>query len=77
MPAPEYFIVEKKGKLTLIEAKSGERLNEKKLNFKKVKPLLEGKSEVKAMLLQNISDQTIINKTEFRCFNPLHTDIDL
>ncbi len=71
------FIVEKKGNLTLIEAKSGERLNEKKLNFKKVKPLLEGKSEVKAVLFQNFSDQTIIDRTEFRCFNPLFTDINL
>ena len=71
------FIVEFNNRLYFIEAKAGERIDEKKLNFKKVIPLFEGKHETRAIIMQNITEPGIIKKKDYLFLNPLISDIAL
>lgn len=71
------FVAEYKGILYFIEAKSGERIQEKKLNFIKVKRLFEQKHRTKAILFQNIPEKTVIRKNSYSCMNPLLGDFNL
>ena len=69
------FIVEKKEKLVLIEAKAGERVDPKKLHFNRVAGLFEGKYEIEKFLAQNTNEKTMLKMKEYACFNPLHTQV--
>ena len=71
------FIVESGHKLYFLEAKAGERIDEKKLNFKKVIPLFEKKHQTKAILLQNLSEPHVLKKKGYHCLNPLFADVIL
>ena len=65
------FFVEKDSKLFLIEAKAGERIEEKKLNFNKVAPLF-GKQQVNCVLAQNIKESRIMKMKDYYSYNPLY-----
>ena len=65
------FVVEKRDTLWLIEAKVNERVDSRKLNFKKVVPLLENKYNVKTLLTHNINDSNIAKLKGHLSANPL------
>lgn len=69
------FIVEKGQTLYLIEAKAGEVLNDSKLNFHKVAPLLEERFMVEKIVAQNISKPSVAQMKEYLAVNPLHGGI--
>ncbi len=71
------FLVERKGKLSLIEAKSSERIASAHLNFAKVAPLFSGRFKLRCYLAQNISDSMVIPTGSADCFNPIYTSIPL
>lgn len=72
------FIIEKKQKLYLIEAKTSERIDNKKLNFDKVVPLLENKChKTEKILAHNTSNELIIKQKDIKRFNPLNVQYDL
>jgi len=63
------FIVETKGNTLLVEAKSSERVNEKKLNFKKIVPLF--KKEVIPVLACGVEEDTVMALKNYKMYNPL------
>ncbi|MBT7151388.1 MAG: ATP-binding protein [Deltaproteobacteria bacterium] len=71
------FIVESGNTLYFLEAKAGERIDEKKLSFKKVIPLFEKRYQTKAILLQNLSEPHVLKKKGYHCINPLFADVNL
>ncbi len=71
------FVIERKGKMHLIEAKAGERINPKKLNFDKVAPLFEDKFQIEKIIAMNINDKKLIKQKSYTCHNPLYSAIDI
>lgn len=71
------FIVDSGNTLYFLEAKAGEKIDEKRLNFNKVIPLFEEKRHTKAILLQNLSEPHVIRKKGYTCINPLFADINI
>ena len=71
------FIVEKKGKLILIEAKAGERIDAGKLHFNRVARLFEKRPEIQTIriLAQNIKETRVLKQDNVLCHNPLHSDV--
>jgi predicted AAA+ superfamily ATPase len=63
------FILEVKGNTFLIEAKSNERVNENKLNFRKVIPLF--KRKVIPVLACGVEEDTVVAMKSYRMYNPL------
>lgn len=70
------FIIEKQRVLYFIEAKVGENIDKRKLNFNKVLPLFSKKSKTEAILAQNIKENTVIQLNGFNCYNPLLTSLN-
>ena len=64
------FIVEIKGKIFIVEAKSSERVDERKLNFKKVIPLF--KKEVIPVLACGVEEDSVIAMKNYMMYNPLY-----
>lgn len=64
------FIVEKNGKVFLVEAKASERPHPKKLNFKKVAPLF--KQDVTSVVACGIEEKDIVELKDFSIYNPLY-----
>jgi len=64
------FIVEIKGSTLLVEAKSSERVNERKLNFKKVSPLF--KKQVMPVLACGVEEDSVIAMKNYKMYNPLY-----
>lgn len=71
------FIIEKEGKLILIEAKAGERIDHKKLHFDRVVPLFEGKYPIETILAQNIPENNVLKFKGHLCHNPVRSRIAL
>ena len=71
------FVVEKKGILLFIEAKSGERIDSKKLHFEKVAALFNKKYKIKKILAQNINEERVILNKKYSIYNPLYTTMDI
>lgn len=69
------IIVERESKLDLIECKVGERLTDKKLNFRKVAPLLKDIAEVKCHVAHIIGEKDAIKLKDYYSFNPLYCDL--
>ncbi len=63
------FIIEKEGKVILVEAKSSERPNPKKLNFSKIAPLF--KQEVTSVVACGVEEEGIISLKDYSVYNPL------
>ncbi len=63
------FVIEKGGDVTLVEAKSGERPNPKKLNFNKIAPLFQ--KRVNKIVACSIEEDITINLKNYSIFNPL------
>ena len=63
------FILEKNGKVFLIEAKHTERPNSAKLNFKKVVPLF--KQDVNPVVACGIEEEGLFNLKDYAMYNPL------
>lgn len=66
------FVIERAGKLYLIEAKSTETTKKRKLNFKKIVPLFKDKKVV-CLLAANIPETGKFNMGEYVLYNPIHT----
>ncbi len=66
------FIIEKKEKMVLIEAKAGERISPKKLHFNKVASLFENRMETKKILALNIQEKRILKQGDYHLLNPMH-----
>jgi predicted AAA+ superfamily ATPase len=64
------FVIEKDGKVFLIEAKSNERPNPKKLNFDKIAPLF--KKEVVSVVACTVEEPDIISLKDYSVYNPLY-----
>ena len=64
------FIIEKDGKVFLIEAKSSERPNPKKLNFNQIAPLF--KKEVVSVVACTVEEPDIISFKDYSVYNPLY-----
>lgn len=67
------FVVEKKGILSLIEAKAGERIHPGKLNFEKVAPLFQNRFRVENILALNIKQTRPLKKKDYICLNPVYS----
>ncbi len=65
------FLIEKKGIIYLIEAKAGEKINTKELNFNKVKPLFYNHT-VKCLLAQNVIEKEKLVLKDITVLNPLY-----
>jgi predicted AAA+ superfamily ATPase len=64
------FVTEKAGQLTLIEAKSAERVDPRKLNFSKVAPLLADRN-VSCQLMHPVPDKTPVQLDGYLSVNPV------
>jgi hypothetical protein len=64
------FITEQNGKLSLIEAKASERVDSRKLNFSKVKPLLADR-DISCCLMNPIPDKEPVALDGYISVNPL------
>jgi len=64
------FIIEKDGKIILVEAKNSERPNPKKLNFKKIAPLF--KEKVTSIVACGIEEEGVISLKDYSIYNPLY-----
>jgi hypothetical protein len=65
------FVIEKKGRLTFVEAKAGERVDSDKLHFNRVAHLFEGKYSVKKILALNINETKVLKLENHTCLNPM------
>ena len=68
------FIIEKEGKVYLIEAKHSERPDRSKLNLKRIAPLFETK--VTSIVACGIQEQGMINLKDFSAYNPLTATLE-
>ncbi len=68
------FVLEKKQKISLIEAKHSEKITTKKLNLKKIVPLFAGdsKSTVNAYVACTTHEKTLVELKQYSMFNPLY-----
>jgi uncharacterized protein len=64
------FIIEKEGKVFLVEAKVNERPNPQKLNFHKISPLF--REEVYPMVACGVDEKGIVALRDFSIYNPLY-----
>ena len=64
------FIIEKDGKILLVEAKTSERPDPRKLNFNKIAPLF--KEEVIAVVACTVEEKGLIKLKDFSVYNPLY-----
>lgn len=64
------FIVEKNGKVFLVDAKTSERPHPKKLNFKKVASLF--KRDVISVVACGVEEKDIVELKDFSIYNPLY-----
>jgi predicted AAA+ superfamily ATPase len=64
------FVIEKDSKVFLIEAKSSERPNPKKLNFNKIAPLF--KKEVFPVVACTVEEPGVISLKDYSVYNPLY-----
>ena len=64
------FILEKDGKVYLIEAKNSERPKAQKLNFLKVAPLF--KENVHSIVACGVEEEGLIALKDFSVYNPLY-----
>jgi predicted AAA+ superfamily ATPase len=69
------FVIEKAGSVTLIEAKAREQVDQRKLNFRKVAPLLRNKYSVRKIVASNVPTDTILDLKNFQSFNPLRCSL--
>jgi len=67
------FLIEKGRKLFFIEAKASERIDSKKVNFKKVSPLFSHSHQVESILVHNIKENSIFKRKDYYSYNPLYT----
>ncbi|OQY19862.1 MAG: hypothetical protein B6I36_03035 [Desulfobacteraceae bacterium 4572_35.1] len=71
------FMLELGGKLHLIEAKSSERIDARKLNFSKIAPLFNDR-ETRCTLMCSSAEETPIELNEYAIMNPLrHNIVDM
>lgn len=68
------FVIETDEGVALVEAKSAERPEAKKLNFSKVAPLFPNK-KVKAVVACMTQEESALQMKEYRVLNPLRHDI--
>jgi len=65
------FIIEQGSRLTLLEAKAGETIDNRKLNFNKVAPLLQKNYQIECVVAHTPPDNTIVKLKNYSSFNPL------
>jgi len=68
------FIVERGGELFLIEAKSSERVDSRKLNFAKVEKLFS-KQPTQCVLMCSTPEDSPVHRSEYLEINPIHHDL--
>ncbi len=68
------FMLELGGKLYLIEAKSSERVDKRKLNFSKIAPLFHGQ-ETRCVLMCSSAEERPIELKDYTIINPLRHDL--
>ena len=71
------FIIEKGKKLFFAEAKAGERIDSKKVNFRKVIPLFNKSYQTESILIQNLKHNSVLKLKEYYSYNPLYTSYSL
>ena len=64
------FVIEKDGKVILVEAKNSERPNPQKLNFRKIAPLF--KKEVTSVVACGIEEKGMFYLKDYSVYNPLY-----
>lgn len=64
------FVIERDGKITLIEAKTNERPDTRKLNFSKVNPLF--REEVQPLVACRTPEQGLVHLKDYSLYNPLN-----
>ena len=64
------FVIEKDGKVILVEAKNSERPNPKKLNFRKIAPLFKQKAT--SVVACGIEEKGMIYLKDYSVYNPLY-----
>ena len=69
------FLIETGGRLHLVEAKSSERVDVRKLNFSKVEPLF-GNRETQCILMCSIAEKTPVYLGGYSILNPILHDLN-
>jgi len=64
------FIIEKDGKVFLVEAKNSERPNPRKLNFHKIASLFKG--PISSVVACSVEEKGIITLKDYSIYNPLY-----
>ncbi len=71
------FVIERKGRLVFVEAKSGETIDRRKLNFQKVVPLFEKNIETSTFLACQVKSKAPLEMKNLTVVNPLKTKLEL
>lgn len=70
------FIIQRKSGMYFMEAKSSERVDSKKLNFKKVVPLFK-KEKIHCLLFNCMNEKSTLQFKDFDALNPVKCEIKL
>ncbi len=65
------FIIEQGNKITLLEAKAGENIDKRKLNFNKIVPLLQEKYQLECAVAHTPLDANVVKLKNYKTYNPL------
>lgn len=68
------FIIEQGNNITLLEAKAGEKVDNRKLNFKKIVPLLQGKYKIECVVAHSPLDDNVVKLKNYSSYNPLNVN---
>lgn len=71
------FIIEQGNKITLLEAKAGEKIDNRKLTFNKVAPLLRERYRIECIVAHTPLDNTIVKLKNYNSYNPLKVNIEV
>ena len=68
------FIIEQGNNIALLEAKAGEKVDNRKLNFKKIVPLLQGKYQIECVVAHAPLDDNVVKLKNYISYNPLQVN---
>ncbi len=67
-------VIEQGDRITLLEAKAGEKIDNRKLNFNKVVPLLQKNYQIECVVAHTPADNSIAQLKDYKSFNPLRVN---
>jgi predicted AAA+ superfamily ATPase len=65
------FIIEQGNRISLLEAKAGENIDNRKLNFNKIVPLFQDKYQIECAVAHTPLGATVVKLKNYKAYNPL------